>query len=397
MRPKTRKIIVSTLAALLALLLILPLILEAVVLIGDAASSVSSLNKKLSELDKEKAEIQEELNRVRSEKRSATEEKEALDRKINVTANEIATIDALIKQLDSDNAAYQKELEAAQQEEKDTYALFKQRIRAMEENGTVSYLTVILSADSFSSMLSRAEIIGNVMEYDRGIMNDLKEQQAKISKKQAEIAESKKAQESARAQLSAKKAELSEQESEATTLLKSLSSEEKAYKKAFDEAEAAQNAAKAEIKRILAAQSGVSSSSKYVGGDLTWPVPGKYTITSPYGTRKDPITRVKSKHTGIDIAAPTGRPIVAANSGKVIVAGWSSKGYGNYVVIDHGGGRSTLYAHQSRLAVSKGDYVTKGQTIGYVGSTGYSTGPHLHFEVLINGDDVNPMNYFTKG
>lgn len=398
MQNNVRKILISVVAIVLVLLLVIPLIMEAFVLMGGAASSVSSLNERLSQLDKEKAQIQRELNNVRSQKKSATAEKEAIDKKISVTAKEIATIDELISQLDADNAQYQKELEAAQKQEKETYDLFKQRIRAMEEHGTVSYLTVILSADSFSSMLSRAEIIGNVMDYDRGIMNDLKEQQATISKKQEEISESKKAQEQARVQLAARKKELSAQEAEAATILKNLSTEEKAYQKAFDEAEAAQNAAKAEIKRILSAQnSGKSGSSKYVGGDFTWPVPGKYTITSPYGYRKDPITRKRSKHTGIDIAAGTGVPIVAANSGTVIVSGWSSKGYGNYIVIDHGGGRSTLYAHQSRLAVKKGAYVTKGQTIGYVGSTGYSTGPHLHFEVLINGDDVNPMNYFKKG
>lgn len=397
MQQNMKKIVISILAIVLVLLLVLPLIMEIFVLTGGAASSVSSLNERLSQLDKEKAEIQSELNKVRSQKKSATAEKEAIDKKISVTAKEIATIDALIGQLDADNAKYQKELDAAKKQESETYDLFKQRIRAMEEHGTVSYLTVILSADSFSSMLSRAEIIGNVMDYDRGIMNDLKEQQAKISKKQDEIAESKKAQEAARVQLAARKKELNAQEAEAATILKNLTTEEKAYQKAFNEAEAAQNAAKAEIKRILAAQSGSGKSSKYVGGDFTWPVPGKYTITSPYGTRKDPITKKKSMHTGIDIAAGTGVPIVAANAGTVIVSGWSSKGYGNYIVIDHGGGRSTLYAHQSRLAVKKGAYVTKGQTIGYVGSTGWSTGPHLHFEVLINGDDVNPMNYFKKG
>lgn len=394
MKPQTKRIVVSILAVFLALLMVVPLLLEAFVLVGEAASSVSSLNKKLSELDKEKAEIQQDLNRVRSEKKSATAEKDAIDRKISVTAKEIATINELISQLDADNAQCEKEFNAAKKQESETYDLFKKRIRAMEENGQVSYLTVILAADSFGEMLSRAEIIGSVMSYDRGIMSDLKKQQETIAQKQAQIAENKKQQESAKASLAERKKELDSQEAEAATLLKELTAEEKAYKKAFNEAEAAQAAARAEIKRLT---SGSSSSSKYVGGDFTWPVPGKYTITSPYGTRKDPITRVTSKHTGVDIAAGTGTPIVAANSGKVIVAGWSSKGYGNYIVIDHGGGRSTLYAHQSRLAVSKGAYVTKGQTIGYVGSTGWSTGPHLHFEILINGDDVNPMNYFKKG
>lgn len=395
MKSNTKRIVVSILAILLALLMVAPLLMEAFVLVGEAATSVSSLNEKLSKLDKEKAEIQKDLNRVRSEKKSATAEKEALDKKISVTSQEIATINQIIATLDSQSAQYTRELDAAKVKEAETYELFKKRIRAMEENGRVSYLTVVLAADTFGEMLSRAEIVGSVMSYDRGIMSELKKQQETIAAKRAEIENNKKEQEKAKTTLAARKQELSSQEAEATTLLKNLTAEEKAYKKAYDEAEAAQNQAKAEIKRLLSNSS--SSSSKYVGGDFTWPVPGKYTITSPYGTRKDPITKVKSKHTGIDIAAGTGTPIVAANSGKVIVAGWSSKGYGNYVVIDHGGGRSTLYAHQSRLAVSKGAYVTRGQTIGYVGSTGYSTGPHLHFEVLINGDDENPMNYFEKG
>ena len=397
MQPKTRRIIIGIIAALLALVMILPMLFEALVLVGDAATSVDSLNQRLDNLEREKAQIQEELNRVRAQKRSATAEKEAIDKKISVTAKEIATIDALISQLDAENAQCQAELDKKKQEEKETYALFKDRIRAMEENGRVSYLTVILSADSFSSMVARTEIVSTVMEYDRGIMSELKKQQQEIAAKQEQIAESKSAQETARAQLAAKKAELTEQENEAVSVLKSITSEENEIEKAFNEAEAAQKAARAEIKRILAAQNGGGNSKAYVGGDLTWPVPGKYTITSPYGTRTDPISKKKSHHTGVDIAAGTGVPIVAANSGTVIVSGWSSKGYGNYIVIDHGGGRSTLYAHQSRLAVKKGEYVVKGQTIGYVGSTGYSTGPHLHFEVLINGDDVNPMNYYKKG
>lgn len=397
MKPKTRKIVLSIIAGLLALMLLLPFVLEGVFIVAGAASSVSELNEKLDELDAEKKKIKKQLNEIQAEKRDAAEEKAAIDRQINLTAREISTIDNLISELDVQANTYQKELEQAQEQEAATYDLFKKRIRAMEEHGTASYLSVLLSADSFSSFLSRAEIIGDVMNYDRGIMDDLKQQQAEITKKKEEIAKNKAAQESAKTKLAARKAELNEQTEEAAQVLDTLSGKESEYKKAYNAAESAQNAAKAEIKKILESQKRSSGSGKYVGGDMTWPVPGKYTITSPYGTRMDPIFKTYKKHTGIDIAAGTGRPIVAANSGTVIVAGWSSRGYGNYVVIDHGGGRSTLYAHQSRLAVSKGQKVSKGETIGYVGSTGYSTGPHLHFEVLINGNDTNPMNYFQKG
>lgn len=401
MRPKTRRVIAGIIAGVLALLLILPFVLDGIMsLQSSAANTVSGLNQKLSDLDKQKEKLKKELAEIQSEKKSAAEQKEAIDKQINLTAQEIVTIDNLISQLSADAETYQKELVAAEKEEQETYQLFKQRVRAMEENGTSSYVSVILSADSFSSLLSRAEIIGDVMNYDRKIMNDLKIKQKEITEKKTAIETSKKEQESAKAKLAQKKADLNAQTNEAAKLLNTLSSKETEYKKAYDEAESAQNQAKAEIKKILAQQAKNNSGSgggKYVGGELTWPVPGHFTITSPYGRRFDPIFKTYKMHTGVDIAASSGTPIVAANSGTVIVAGWSSRGYGNYVVIDHGGGRSTLYAHQSRLAVSKGDKVSKGQTIGYVGSTGYSTGPHLHFEVLINGDDTNPMNYFQKG
>ena len=155
-------------------------------------------------------------------------------------------------------------------------------------------------------------------------------------------------------------------------------------------------------KQAVEAEFGQSSSGTFVGGEWIWPVPTNGHISSLYGRRK--IYGVWEHHTGIDIATGwgegwpyiNGQAIVASNSGIVKTAIYSNRGYGNYVVVDHGGGLSTLYAHMSKRLVSKGQKVAKGDVIGLVGSTGYSTGPHLHFEILKNGDDTNPMNYYTK-
>jgi murein DD-endopeptidase MepM/ murein hydrolase activator NlpD len=139
----------------------------------------------------------------------------------------------------------------------------------------------------------------------------------------------------------------------------------------------------------------MDANAKYVGGVMKWPTPGYTRVSSPYGMRIHPIYKVKKMHTGIDIDAPSGAKIIAANSGKVILAGWNG-GYGNCVIIDHGSGLATLYAHQSKILVSVGDKVNKGDTIGKVGSTGLSTGPHLHFEVRKGGQTTNPIPYVKK-
>ena len=174
--------------------------------------------------------------------------------------------------------------------------------------------------------------------------------------------------------------------------MKELESDAAAYQKIIDEADAQMES----LRRRLSGQLSTSGGGKaYVGGEFTWPTPSCHYITSHFSPRrKNPVTGVYKRHTGTDIGASYGSSIVAANSGTVTLAGWNS-GYGNCVVIDHGGGRATLYAHMSSISVSAGQTVQRGQQIGLVGSTGNSTGPHLHFEILINGAAVDPMQYFN--
>ncbi len=392
MSKKTVRIISALIAGGLAFLLLFSLVSEiALFARADAAQTVSSLNSKLSSLESQKAKIQKELKQIESKKQSTMTKKAALDRQIDVTEQEIDTINELISALDVQLAAVSSELSKAQAEEQKQNDDFLKRVRIMEEEGSASMLGIILSADSFSDMLTRTELIGDIVEGDKKLMRELAEIRAGIESKKAKIDETRAAQAAAKKNLVNKQNSLESQYKSANNLIKSLNKEASEYEKAFNEAERAMDAARAELQSLLSK----SGSSTYVGGEFRWPTKATR-ITSYYGTRRDPITKKTSMHTGIDIGASMGSNIFASNSGTVIVAGWSSKGYGNYVVIDHGGGKSTLYAHMSKIITKKGAKVVQGDVIGLVGSTGYSTGPHLHFEILINGKHTNPMNYFKN-
>ncbi len=388
---KSTRIIASVIAGVLAFLLVFALVAEIFVFArADAAETVSGLNSKLSSHDSQKKKIQKELNAINAKKKSTMTKKNAIDKQIDITQQEVDTINELIGALDVKIKTCSEELSAAQEKEKTEYEQFLKRVRIMEEEGSASMLGIILSADSFSDMLTRTEVIGSIVEGDKKLMKELSGLRENIEKKKAELDSAREQQASAKKELVNKKSSLTSQYNQANSLLKELNSEASEYEKAYQEAERAQEQARNELKKLLS-KSG--SQTKYVGGAMYWPSVATY-ITSPYGTRRDPITKKTRMHTGIDIGAKQGTNIFAANSGTVIVAGWSSKGYGNYVVIDHGGGTSTLYAHMSKIKVSKGAKVTRGQVVGLIGSTGYSTGPHLHFEVLINGNHTNPMQYF---
>ena len=392
MKNKTVRIISAVIAATLVFSLLFAFVAEIVMYNrADAAQTVSSLNSKLDSLANQKAKIQKELKAIKSKKQSTMTKKAALDQQIDVTEKEVDTINQLITALDVQVATVAEELSAAQAAEQKQTDDFLARVRIMEEEGSASMLGIILSADSFSDMLTRTELIENIVEGDKKLMRELAETRAGIAEKKAALDSARAEQAAAKSNLVKKQNSLQSQYNEANALLKSLNTSAAEYEKAFNEAEKAMDAARADLQKLLSK----SGSSTYVGGEFRWPTKATR-ITSYYGTRKDPITKKQSMHTGIDIGAGMGSEIYAANSGTVIVAGWSSKGYGNYVVVDHGGGKSTLYAHMSKIKTTKGAKVTKGDVIGLVGSTGYSTGPHLHFEILINGKHTNPMNYFNK-
>lgn len=392
MSAKTVRIISAVIAGILVFTFIFAFVADIVINSkADAATTVSSLNNKLDSLANQKAKIQKELKNIEKKKQSTMTKKAALDQQIDVTEQEIDTMNELIGALDVKINMASKELSEAEAKEQQETDAFLKRLRIMEEEGSASMLGIILEADSFSDMLTRTEIISNIIEGDKALLRQLAKNREDIAAKKAELDSARAEQASAKSSLVSKQNSLEVQYKNADALLKSLNQSKAEYEKAFNEAERAMEQTRASLQKLLSN----SKNSTYVGGEFRWPTKATR-ITSSYGTRKDPITKKSSMHTGIDIGASMGSEIYASNSGTVVIAGWSSKGYGNYVVIDHGGGKSTLYAHMSKIKTTKGKKVTKGDVIGLVGSTGYSTGPHLHFEILINGKHTNPMNYFKK-
>ncbi|MDY5971435.1 MAG: peptidoglycan DD-metalloendopeptidase family protein, partial [Butyricicoccus sp.] len=337
-----------------------------------------------------------------------------LNNKIALTEEEIDATQDILDELDANIAQTEQELEETTQELENKKELFATRIRVMYENGDTSYMDVLLNSENFSDMLSNMEIVSQIMDYDKGVVAEYTALKESIEQMKAELESDRADKQDYMDSLEDRKEELESDRTDLKKLLAKLENDiEYAEKTARQmqadedkvnaeieelsrqEAEAARKAAEAAKKaaQSKSASSSTSTSTVRASGSMVWPCPSYNYISSNYGYRTHPITgKVSSFHKGIDIAASSGNPVLAAASGTVVKS-YMSSSYGNYIVISHGGGLMTAYAHLSRRLVSVGDTVSAGQQIGKVGSTGNSTGPHLHFEVYVNGSTVNPMNY----
>ncbi|MBE5821215.1 MAG: peptidase M23 [Clostridiales bacterium] len=351
------------------------------------ATNLSDLKNQLNNKQDSIDDKRDELNEIKAEQEDLLASIERISREINALEAEIDSLDSEINSLETDIEIKQQELEEKLAEIEEKEDLLKTRLVAMYKAGNVSMLDVLLGSEGISDFLSRYYYMSQVTEYDNELIQVVVEQKNKIEEikteleaNKAKIEEDKKAVEEKSDSLEVSKKQLNAQNSK-------LESDKKALSASIDKLLAESNALEAQIRAL-------QGTGSYAGGVMAWPLPGYTKITSQYGMRMHPTLHVYKMHTGVDIAGAgcNGKSIVAANSGKVITATFSS-GYGNYVIIDHGGGITTLYAHASKLLVKKGDTVTRGQTIAKVGTTGYSTGPHLHFEVRKNGSTVNPLSY----
>ena len=303
------------------------------------------LSKKMAQLEKDIKELQKKVDN--------------LNYLINQTAEEISSTEQRIQK---------KEKEMTERED-----TLNERLKVMYKNGSVGFVDILLGSSSISEFVSNVEIIQKIYKNDMDVLDTLKKEHEELTEIKASLEEKK-------ATLAARKTDLAAEKT-------SLDAKKKEFEAEEDKLKAEADRLTAEIINLM------DKDSPYVGGEFTWPCPASRYISSSFGNRLHPTLNVWKFHTGIDIGCSAGKDIVAAASGKVIMSQWYG-GYGNCVMIDHGGGIVTLYGHASKLLVSKGQVVKQGQVIALVGSTGRSTGPHLHFEVRKNGQYIDPMSYF---
>ena len=417
MKKKTVRLISCIIAGILVAAMVFSMIASGLVYAG--AVSSKELKGKLSDLEDQKASVKAELDSLAGKVDEVAKTRAALQKEIKLTKEEITTVTAYIDRLQDQIDVKTTELDAAIKALDSKKERFSETVRTTYEQGETSYLEVLLNASNFSDLLSRLEIVSAIMDDNKKIVAEYTAAKEDIQQKRDELQATQDEQVQYQENLKYKAEELKSSEAQQKALQQSLQAYQKEQKAEYEritsemdtvsdqiaeqsrkEAAAAAAAAAAAKKKggSSSSSSGSSagnlSSATLTSGTLTWPLPGYTNNSSAYGWRVHPIYGTRKFHKGEAIPAPTGTPIVAAASGTVTTAGWVS-GYGNYTVINHGGGVMTAYGRQSAIHVSVGQTVTAGQTIGLVGSTGNSTGPHLHFEVYVNGSTRNPMSYFN--
>lgn len=355
------------------------------------AAQIAALEQKKKEQQEKLKELEKQIAEARAKKEDVMVTKNLLDQRNQLLLEQI---DDTQNQID-DAAAQIARYELLEQEQ---YELFCQQVRSEEERGSLSYLSVLFKATSMADLLNRMEFVNEVAEYNKTLIAAMKETRENIKAEKTEM-------EAKEAQLSEQQDELQGKLDETTNLMNEYAADQRELEKLYAAEEAAGKAIVAEINRLMAESDVVPSAEGFI-----WPVTTSRKISSPQGNRVSPGNGIgSSNHKGVDICNVSySSKIYATKSGKVLIASMpysdpdgGSSGYGNYVVIDHGGGMSTLYAHMSIVKVSVGQYVSQGDVIGVTGNTGASTGPHLHYEVhsttMVNGRAVtvyeNPLNY----
>ena len=394
-----RRIVVGVLAAVMALLLLLPMISMIISSAGAVTQSeIDALKKEQQESQAKQEELKDQLAEAEAEQAAAQQKRQLLTEQLNAINAEIDNINAQISYYDGEIAQKEEERKEAEAREAEQYELFCQRVRMMEEQGTVSYWSILFNAEDFSDLLDRIADVDAVMAYDNEVMDQLIATREELERLQADLESARAEEQAAKEQQEAKKAEQQAKVAEAQALVDQINADVAEVNRQLDEESAAASEIQAEIAKKQKQLEEERKQNNIVISSETgylWPLPGCYRLSSQFGYRIHPITGVAHSHTGIDIPASGGTPILAAKSGQVVTSAYHYS-YGNYVVIDHGNGNSTLYAHMSSRAVSEGQMVTQGQVIGYVGTTGSSTGNHLHFEVRDNYTRVDPESKFPS-
>ncbi len=376
---------------------------------GDTATAVNydeqieEAEKEQKKYEKQSEQLQREMAEIESDKEDTLRYIEKLDKKTEEVEAELAELEVQIAEAESLLETARQELSAAQAEEENQYMTMKQRIKYMYENGNQDYLEILFSADSMAELLNRTEYIEKISSYDKNVFEEFRRTREKVEIKKGEIETALTQLEDMHGDAAAEKDALKDMQRKKQEELASYNNSLKKSREQADEYARQAAKAEAEVERLLIAkQRELERQNDMGGGDsgggngiLRWPLRVAGRISSGFGPRNSPTAGASSYHKGIDIAVASGTPIVAAETGIVVTAAYSSSA-GNYVMISHGNRLYTVYMHCSKLAVKEGDSVKKGGVIAYVGSTGISTGSHLHFGVSKNGTYVNPLDYVKR-
>ena len=373
-------------------------------------SQIDELKEQRNVIRAQRQEKQAIVEALEAEKADVVAQKQAMDERNMYTLQQIQLNNQEIELYDEMIAEKAAELEEAQRLENEQLERYRARVRAMEENGGYNILAIISKSDSFSDMLTAMDDVGEIMESDRQLEEAYIAARENTESVKADYEDTRSELEELKAQLKEEQEELEKDIEEAIQIILDLENDLENRQAEYDAIMAAEDAANATIDKLVAeleaqraaeaaaaaAAAGGSSGggSANASGSFLWPVASYVYVSSRFGLRVHPITGKTKSHTGIDIASNQGTAVYASDGGSVTLAGWNG-GYGNCIMIDHGNGYVTLYGHLSSISVSVGQTVSQGATIGAVGSTGNSTGPHLHFEVLKNGTRIDPEQFFS--
>ncbi len=356
-------------------------------------ATIAAMEQKIDDIQRKKGELQEKIDIAKSNRAEAYEYKNYIDRQLNLTLEEIDTINALVSELENKASETEALIKKANESIDGQYENFKQIMRLTYEEGEVSFMEIVLGAEDLYDFLIRIEQVSSIMDYSSNLLDEYRGNKATLESSKIALEESKASQLKYKGELELRKAELDVLKNENETLLSDILKDIDAYTASYNKYAEEEKKLDREIEAYLK-ELQAKDNSAYVGGEFAWPLPVNYrSISSPYGWRT--LNGKREFHAGIDIPAPGGTKIYASNGGKVVTATFHQS-YGNYVLIDHGGGKATLYAHATALNCKKGDVVNQGDVIAFVGTTGHSYGNHLHFEVRINGTKNNPLNFLKK-
>ena len=366
----------------LALSLLISLSVTGTALADDLEDQLADLQRqaeeqqaKTNEASAKVENVSERLRQIQEELRVATAEYKEVKGQLDSVEDKISDNTELLEKTEADLKVKNKKLQ--------------QRVRDIYINGQISYVDVLFGAKDFADLMTRMDVLKRIIKHDYDLIMKVKEEKATVENTRAQLEKDKAEAEVLVTDAQAKKAKVEDKESEQQVLLDQAIYDRDTSERMYEEIMAASQEVANMIRRSQMSSAGYSGAPAGAGG-MIWPISGP--ITSEFGWRTHPIFGTARFHSGLDIGGDYGMPIYATASGTVIYAGWIS-GYGNAVIIDHGGGVTTLYGHNDSLNVSEGENVAQGQVIAMCGSTGNSTGPHCHFEVRENGEPVSPYGY----